>query len=390
LEPAVFSAQVLASAGDEIAKKPTFPGEPFAGVGVGAGGSGTGSETKSQTRRNCVTGKLLIVEDEPIVALDLKQEVEQLGHKVVGVAESADEALAAVKMCRTDLALMDVRIMGSMDGIETARLLRSRYHIPSIFLTSYSDETTISRAAREIPYGYLTKPFQSGELMATLQVALHKTKVDARQSAAHRKVAATVAGIREGVVRLSAGGKVQFMNVAAETLTGWTQDKAIGLDLKEVLNLTDQYANPLFTLPSRAVATTVEEFGWTLRRPDGSSILVDLCIAQQPAQSQNKEFVITLRNAAGRMRWQAIEEDVGATRSFDQAPMGMVQLDHQGYIMRVNEAMVRESGVGAEKLLGRSLIALSMDPEAHISQSVLHTLLQGSIPAATARPRLTN
>jgi len=79
-----------------------------------------------------VRGKLLIVEDEPIVALDLKQEVEQLGCEVVGVAESADEALVACGVSRPDLALMDVRIAGSVDGVQTARLLRAAYRIPVI------------------------------------------------------------------------------------------------------------------------------------------------------------------------------------------------------------------------------------------------------------------
>ncbi|MGD0547008.1 MAG: response regulator, partial [Terracidiphilus sp.] len=145
-------------------------------------------------------GRLLIVEDEPIVALDLKQEIEQLGCEVLGVAESADEALMAAEVHHPDLALMDVRIEGSVDGIQTAALLRSAYHIPVVFLTSFSDETTIARAARELPYGYLTKPFQSGELKATLQVALHKAKVDARQNAAHRKLKTTMCGMREGVL----------------------------------------------------------------------------------------------------------------------------------------------------------------------------------------------
>src|ERR1039458_6968932 len=87
-------------------------------------------------------GKVLIVEDEPIVALDLKQELEMLGCEVLGVAESADEALVAAGVHRPDLALMDVRIVGSVDGIQTAGLLRAAYQIPVVFLTSYSAPRT--------------------------------------------------------------------------------------------------------------------------------------------------------------------------------------------------------------------------------------------------------
>jgi len=108
-----------------------------------------------------MTGKVLIVEDEPIVALDLQQELEQFGCEVVCLAQSADEALMAVEESQPDLALMDLHIVGSLDGIQTARLLRDAYQVPSIFLTAYSDDVTIERAVREMPYGYLIKPFQA-------------------------------------------------------------------------------------------------------------------------------------------------------------------------------------------------------------------------------------
>ena len=173
-------------------------------------------------------GKLLIVEDEPIVALDLKQEVEQLGCEVIGVAESADEALVAAGVHRPDLALMDVRIVGSVDGIQTAGLLRAAYRVPVVFLTSYSDETTISRAAREMPYGYLTKPFQSGELKATLQVALHKARVDARQSAAHRamEVVSAVSFVHGRVVVSFHGTKNRGKNqLSRGTIVSYFHDR---------------------------------------------------------------------------------------------------------------------------------------------------------------------
>src|SRR5579871_163694 len=179
-------------------------------------------------RGQAMKAKLLIVEDEPIVALDLQQEVEQLGCEVVGLAESADEALVAAEICRPDLALMDVRIVGSMDGIQTARLLRTAYQVPVIFLTSYSDEATIGRAVKETPYGYLTKPFKSRELKATLRVALHKASVDASERAELEQLAATVSGVPVGLLTATADGMLKYMNRAAETLSGCTLEQARG------------------------------------------------------------------------------------------------------------------------------------------------------------------
>jgi PAS domain S-box-containing protein len=336
-------------------------------------------------------GKLLIVEDEPIVALDLQQEVEQLGCEVVGVAESADEALAAAEICRPDLALMDVRIVGSMDGIQAARLLRSAYQVPVVFLTSYSDEGTIKRAAREMPYGYLTKPFQSRQLNATLRVALQKAKSDAKNREAHREMAETVAGMREGLLTVSFDGAIQFMNKAAEKLTGWTLEEARGRQCAEVLNLSDGLQRPIPDLKPREDLSPVEEFGWTLIWPGGETMMVDISVAPLAgAAGERSGYVMTLRDAAERMRSQAIEETLDQSHCFDTAPMGMVQLDAEGRIVRVNKALLLESGVTAESLLGRSLNALGMDPDPRIAKHLMHKLLNGGATVATARARDVN
>jgi PAS domain S-box-containing protein len=336
-------------------------------------------------------GKILIVEDEPIVALDLQQEIRQMGCEVVGVAESAEEALLAVSACRTDLVLMDIRIAGNLDGIQTARLLRGLYRTPTIFLTSYSDESTIARAARAMPYGYLTKPFQSGELKATLRVALHRARMDARQDAAHHTMALTISGMHEGVLLLSCDGRVQLMNPAAESLSGWVLPQAKGRHLTEILKLYDPNRRAPVLPEHREDGLPVEEFGWTLVRPDGGSTLVDLGLIQiANLEGQHEGFVVTVRDAAQRVRTQAIEETLEESHSFDQTPTAMVQLDENGRIARVNEALLHETGVSSENLLGRTLTGLSMDPDPRIAKDLMHKMLQSGTFVAMPRPREVN
>jgi PAS domain S-box-containing protein len=336
-------------------------------------------------------GKLLIVEDEPIVALDLQQELESLGLEVVGVAESADEALVAVEVCRPDLALMDIRIEGTLDGVQAARLLRTAYQIGVVFLTSYSDETTINRAAREMPYGYLTKPFQSRELKATLQVALHKAAEDAKHRAEHQKMAATMAAMREGLLMVSLDGAIHFMNATAERLTGCALEQARGRHFSSVLHMRDGQNRPRLDRFPWSTGCEMEEFGWALTGPGGVDLVVDLSVAPLlDGAGLHTGTVVTLRDAAERLRTQAIEEALDQAHSFDTAPMGMVQLDAEGHIVRVNSALLRESGVAAESLLGRSITGLSMDPDPRISRQLMHKLLSGGTPVATARPRVTN
>ncbi|HEY1902942.1 MAG TPA: response regulator [Terracidiphilus sp.] len=348
-----------------------------------------------------MTGKLLIVEDEPIVALDLQQELEAFGCEVVALAQSADEALMAVEESQPDLALMDLHIAGSLDGIQTARLLRDAYQVPSVFLTAYSDDATIDRAVREMPYGYLTKPFQTRELKATLQVALHKAKVDAGQRRAHGKIASTVDGMHEALLTMSLAGDIQFLNASAERLLGRSRQSTVGRHLREVIDLRDARKRPV-PMPARhGLSGPIEEFGLTLNRVGQNRVqqdrtrqaptLVDLAISPfTDSAGVQTGYVLTLRKADERMRSQALEETYSASDLFELAPLAMVQLDSSGHIVRVNEALLRESGVAVENLVGRTLTGLSMDPDPRIAGKLMYKLLQGGATVATARPAFSN
>lgn len=123
------------------------------------------------------TDKILIVEDENIVAMDLKRQLTTLGYSVVGMASSSKRALSLIKEHLPDLVLMDNHIQGQTDGIELARIVYDTYQIPIVFLTAYAEDATLMRAKDAKPYGYLLKPY-SRELHAAIQVALEKSKAD--------------------------------------------------------------------------------------------------------------------------------------------------------------------------------------------------------------------
>jgi len=338
-----------------------------------------------------MSGKILIVEDEPIVALDLQQELEQFGCEVIALAQSADEALIAVEEFQPDLALMDLHIIGSMDGIQTARLLRDAYQVPSIFLTAYSDDATIARAVREIPYGYLTKPFQTRELKATLQVALHKAKVDGGLRRVHGKIAATVDGMHEALLTISLAGDVQFMNASAERLIGHTREHAAGCHIREVLDLRDARNRPIHIPGRYGMSGAIEDFGLSLNKPHCPAELVDMTISPiANAAGVQSGYVITLRKADQRVRSQVIEDTLNGNDLFEQASMAMVQLDGAGRIVRVNKALLQESGVAEGSLVGRTFTGLSMDPDPRISGKLMHRLLQGGATVTAPRPPLSD
>jgi len=194
--------------------------------------------------------------------------------------------------------------------------------------------------------------------------------------------------MREGVLLLSAAREVRFMNTAAEDLTGWAIEDAKGKAIDEVLNMGERSD----CLPqANSAAATMEEFGLQLERNGGGRILVDLCMSSlRGHDGERTGWVVTLRDAAERLRSQAVEEALEEGHSFHTAPIAMMQLDASGCIVRVNRTLLEETGVTAECLVGRTLTGLSMDPDPRIARDLLHKLLQGGTQATITRSHAMN
>jgi two-component system, response regulator PdtaR len=121
--------------------------------------------------------KIFIVEDEPVVAMTLEDTLAQLGYTVAGTATNGNDALVRIGESHPDLILMDIRIQGDIDGIETAEKVTARYNIPIVYLTAHSDDKTLERAMKTQPHGYLLKPFRMRELYSTIEIALYKHRL---------------------------------------------------------------------------------------------------------------------------------------------------------------------------------------------------------------------
>src|SRR5512142_1953087 len=118
--------------------------------------------------------RILVVEDETIVAMDIERGLRTAGYEVVGTTGSGEEAIRLAEQQRPDLVLMDIRLQGAMDGIDAGKTIRQRFHIPIVFLTAHADAATVARAKMAEPFGYLLKPFEDPELHTAIEIALHK------------------------------------------------------------------------------------------------------------------------------------------------------------------------------------------------------------------------
>jgi CheY-like chemotaxis protein len=124
------------------------------------------------------TAKILIVEDEGVVAMNLSRTVTGWGYLVTSVASTAERAIQSAADNPPDLVLMDIGLRGDMDGIQAAQVIRERFQVPVVYLTAFADESTLERAKATEPYGYALKPFNELELKITIEMALYKHRAD--------------------------------------------------------------------------------------------------------------------------------------------------------------------------------------------------------------------
>ena len=124
--------------------------------------------------------RILIVEDELIIAEDIRTKLISLGYNVTGMAMTADEAEQILESDKPDLVMLDILLKGERDGIDLARLIREHYKIPFIFLTSHADRDTVERARKVMPDGYLIKPFTDKDLFAAIEVAIFRKSIESK------------------------------------------------------------------------------------------------------------------------------------------------------------------------------------------------------------------
>ena len=331
---------------------------------------------------------ILIAEDEAIVALELRHELQDLGYTVAGVVASGEQALAAVAKQVPQLILMDVRLQGPVDGIAAAESIRQRHDVPVIFLTAHSDDDTVKRAARTGPYGYLSKPYQNRELRAGIEVALTKSRMERQLREADRWFAHTLRCVSDGVVVTDLQARVRFLNPAAEQLTGWTLEAASGRDIDELVCVRAADAPGA---PGKAPAQCAELIrsvlregrpapvlhAVTLHRRDGTDCVVDQTASPVDDDAGHRlGAVLVLRDAAPRMVQEALlrASEERFRSAFDFAPLGMALVSFGGEFIQVNDAMCRLLGGTREVLCSQGHLALTPDGERDHEAQRLHEL----------------
>ncbi|WP_083963706.1 response regulator [Spirochaeta cellobiosiphila] len=170
--------------------------------------------------------EILIVEDEKIVALDIKNHLKRLGYNVADSFSRAEEAISFLETHPVNLVLMDIHLQGKMDGIEASEIIKDRWNYPVIMLTAFADENTISRSKKTEPFGYIIKPFHERELRTTIEMALYRHEMNQAIIERERLFSTTLESIADGVIVSDQNHNVSYVNQNAANLV--TQETWLG------------------------------------------------------------------------------------------------------------------------------------------------------------------
>lgn len=230
--------------------------------------------------------RILIVEDESIIAFNLQEVLESLDYCVPAIADSGERAIHHAAELHPNLVLMDIRIKGDIDGIQAAEHIWDQFQIPVIYVTGHSDKATVERARLTAPFGYLLKPIKERELYVAIESALQRSERE-------RWLSKVLNGMGDAVIVVDAAGEIKFLNPVAEAMTGWQLNEASGRSLPTVFKVVHEQSR----LPVESLLESAFQQGITAHLTGDLLLLAktgtEIPIADSIAPFKNNNGVIS-------------------------------------------------------------------------------------------------
>lgn len=295
--------------------------------------------------------KILVVEDENIVAIDIEKKLKRFGFSVVGKCRSATQAIEAARKKKPDLILMDVKLAGTMDGIRAAEKIREHQNLPIVYLTAYADQKTLERIKVTEPFGYIIKPFEDQELFKTIDMALYKHKMEENLRIQERTLHFTLQSIGEAVVTIDKTEKIRLFNPVAEELCGRTARFAVGKPFGSIIKFEDQRIYGRLSGSSKE--TGIFSGSTRLIRKPGAKIPIEFRVTPLQDDSGVTGTVLIFRDISERTAledmWQKYEFIVNTSREF-------MTLINRDYVYEaINDSYCRAHGKKRQELIGNTV-----------------------------------
>ncbi|MHC4266906.1 MAG: ATP-binding response regulator [Planctomycetota bacterium] len=240
--------------------------------------------------------KILIVEDDRIVAEGTKRSLKRLGFNVSGIVSYGEKAVESIKECDPDLVLMDIMLKGEMNGIQATDQIHTQFDIPVVYLTAYTDEDVLNRAKITEPFGYIVKPFEERELNTTIEIALYKHKMETKLKESKAWLSTTLRSIGDAVIVNDTKGNITFINSVAETFTGWSQEEVVGKPLTDIYKIineqTREHIEKSFAKAIRNGSVVGLENNTILITKDGKEIPIDYSVSAIRDEKENVTGIV--------------------------------------------------------------------------------------------------
>jgi PAS domain S-box-containing protein len=319
----------------------------------------------STERRSMAGLRILVAEDDGMVAEAICDRLTDAGYEVVARPDNGAAAVEAALALRPDLILMDVRLKGPMDGIRASELINEKMRVPVVYLTGDSDQQTLRRARAASAYGYVLKPFHIRNLIVAIQVAVDRFQMEQRLEDSQLTYATILGSITDGVIAVDTQGCIRFMNGVAERLTGWSSRDAQQKHWREVLNIIDSSDDRgAVDLIGRVLSSQAElslgNDAFVISR-GGVHVPVDCgmaCIVDNLGRVAGAS--ITLRDVTSVRKAEAdlksLAQQLRAV--IDTAVDGVVMLDAAGIVLMLNPACERLFGYASGEMTGINIDAV--------------------------------
>ncbi len=300
--------------------------------------------------------RILVVEDESIVALDLQDRLEETGYSVPALARTGELAINKAREVQPDLILMDINLAGQIDGIEAAETIRQDFDIPIIFLTAFSDQATLERARAAGPYGYIIKPYEIANVHSAIEMAVHRHRLENQLKESERRYRRLFEQSNDAVFILTLDGAIQDVNGPACRMLGLDRDTLLQTSFQSLQpdELLETATKDLMNLSKNSTAQSQSKF----TRTDDSEIFVDISASvfdqeRGLAQAIVRDITDRVLNEqelhAQKLELEARNEELNAfahTVAHDlKGPLGLIQ----GYTLLLDENLGTEPDPIVEK-----------------------------------------
>ncbi|MCD6117094.1 PAS domain S-box protein [bacterium] len=301
--------------------------------------------------------KILIVEDEKIIAADISQNLKGLGYEVVKLVSSGEDAVESCRKLKPDVVLMDIKLKGKMDGIEAADEIRKKYGTPVVYVTSYTDEETLERVKQTEPYGFIVKPIMEEELRGVIETTVYKYRMEQSLKEMEAWQSTTLQSIGDAVITLDNRGNVTFINRIAENLTGWRVDEAKGKPVSDIFPIFDEQTGKPIPNPVKRILKNrkVSKLGSHTILISRNGERIPISDSAAPIVNDKKEIlgvVLVFHDETERRRAEErLRESEDRYRSSIQAaPYGVVLHNKKGEFILYNEKAENISGYTADEV----------------------------------------